>query len=109
MHPMKNRIILWLPCGVMHLNLQSKHRRGVDGNQSMARISFLGILIFWILLLGTLGDEISKVVLLKYLGHLIYLFLHTCGFWMESFMEVSAFLPFSSLSTFGSRGIVEGF
>jgi hypothetical protein len=28
---------------------------------------------------------------------------------MESFMEVCAFLPFSSLSTFGSRGIGEGF
>jgi hypothetical protein len=42
--------------------------RGVDGNQSMARIAFLGIMIFWILLLVTLRDAISKVILLKYLG-----------------------------------------
>jgi hypothetical protein len=74
----------------------------------MARIDFLGILILWLLLLGTLRDAISKVLLLKYLGHLIYLFLHTCRFWMESFMVVSAFLPLSSLFTFGFRGIVEG-
>jgi hypothetical protein len=75
----------------------------------MVRIAFLGILILWLLLLGTLRDAISKVLLLKYLGHLIYLFLHTCRFCMESFMVVSAFLPLSSLSTFGFRGIVEGF
>jgi hypothetical protein len=54
-------------------------------------------------------DAISKVVLMKYLGHLIYHFLHACGFLMESFMEVNAFLPISSLSTFESGGIIEGF
>ena len=43
--------------------------RGVDGNQGMARIAFLRIQIFWLLLLGTLEDAISKVVLLKYLRH----------------------------------------
>jgi hypothetical protein len=106
---MKNRLILWQPCGVMLLIYDPSIGRRVDGNQSMARIVFLQILIFWLPLLGTLEDAISKVVLLKYLGHLIYLFLHTCGFWMESFMEVSAFLPFSYLSTFGSGGIIEGF
>jgi hypothetical protein len=60
----------------------------------MARISFPRILIFWILLLGTLKDVISKVVLLNYLCHLIYMFLHTCGLWMESFIP---FLPFPPL------------
>jgi hypothetical protein len=35
----------------------------------MARISFLGILIFCLLLLGTLEDAISKAILLKYLSH----------------------------------------
>ena len=35
--------------------------------------------------------------------------MHACRFWMESFMTVRTFLPFSSLSTFGSRGIGEGF
>ena len=43
--------------------------RGFDGNQGMTRIAFLGIMIFWLLLLGTLGDTISKVVSLKYLNH----------------------------------------
>jgi hypothetical protein len=43
--------------------------RGVDGNQGISRIAFLGILILSLLLLGTLGDGISKVVLLKYVGH----------------------------------------
>ena len=75
----------------------------------MARIAFLGILIFWLLLLGTLEDVISKVVLMKYLRHHIYFFFHACVFRMESFVTRCAFLPFSSLFPFGSRGISEGF
>jgi hypothetical protein len=106
---MKSRLLLWIPCGVMLLNLQSSIGRGVDGNQSMARIAFFGILIFWLFLIGTPSGWDLQGFLLKYLGHLIYLFLHTCRFWMESFMAVSAFLPFSSLFTFGSGGIVEVF
>ena len=83
--------------------------RGVDGNQGMTRIAFLGIQIFWLLLLGTLGDAISKVVLLKYLRHQIYFIFHACGFRMESFVTVCEFLPFTSLFPFGSGGIGEGF
>jgi hypothetical protein len=75
----------------------------------MARITFLGIWIFWILLLGTLEDAISKFVLLKYLRHQMYLFFHACIFRMESFVTVRAFLPFSSLFSFGSKGIGERF
>jgi hypothetical protein len=75
----------------------------------MARIAFLGIQIFWLLLLGSIGDVISKVVLLKYLRNHVYLFFHVCGFQMESFVTVRAFLPFSSIFPFGSRGIGEGF
>jgi hypothetical protein len=67
------------------------------------------IQIFWLLLLGTLGDAISKVVLLKYLRHHIYFFLHACKFRMEYFVTIRAFLPFSSLFPFGSGGIDEGF
>jgi hypothetical protein len=82
MHPKKNILLLRQPCDVMLLNLRSKHRRGVDGNQGMARIVFLGIQIFWLLLLGTLGDAISKVVLLKYLRHQIYFFcMHADSEW----------------------------
>ena len=40
---------------------------------------------------------------------IIYFFFHACGFRMESFVIVCAFLPFSSLLPFGSRGIGEGF
>jgi hypothetical protein len=58
MHPKKNMLLRHPSIG-----------RGVDGNQGMARITFLGIQIFWLLLLCTLGDAISKVVLLKYLRH----------------------------------------
>ena len=36
-------------------------------------------------------------------------FFHACEFWMESFVRVRAFLPFSSLFPFGSKGIGEGF
>jgi hypothetical protein len=83
--------------------------RGVNRNQGMARIAFLGIQIFWLLILGTVGDVISKVVFLKYLSHYIYFLLHACGFWMESFVTLRAFSPFSSLFPFGSRGVREGF
>ena len=83
--------------------------RGVDCNQGMARIVVLGIQLFWLLLLCTLGDDISKAVFLKYLRHHIYLFLHACRFQMDSLVVVCAFLSFSSLFSFGSRGISEGF
>jgi hypothetical protein len=75
----------------------------------MARIAFLGIQIFWLLLLCTLGDAISNVVFLKYLRHQIYFFFHACRFRMESFVTICAFLSFSSLFSFGSGDIGEGF
>jgi hypothetical protein len=71
----------------------------------MARITFLDILIFWLLLLGTLRGAISK------------LFFYVFG---PFDLSVSAYMQIldgilygnnsiSPLSTFGSRGIVERF
>ena len=61
------------------------------------------------LLLGNLWNVITMVVLLKYLGHLIYLLLHAWGFQMESFLAICAFPHFLPFFTFGSWGIIEGF
>ena len=61
------------------------------------------------LLLGSLWNAIPKVVLQKYLGHLIYLLLHAWVFWMETFPKICAFLQFLQFFTFGSKGIIEGF
>jgi hypothetical protein len=80
--------------------------RGVDGNQDMDIIAFIGILIFWLLLLGTLGDAISKVSFAEVFGSL--------DLYFYSYMRILDGILYgskciSSLSTFGSGGIVEGF
>jgi hypothetical protein len=71
----------------------------------MARIDFLGIQIFWLLLLGTLGDAISKVVFLKYLRHNIYFF--SCMRILNGILFDSTCI--SPLLPFEFRSIDEGF
>jgi hypothetical protein len=72
------------------------------------RVTSFG-LIFHVLL-GNFENVILEVVLLKNLHHLINLFLHACIFGMIITISVTIFgCPFLSFSTFGARGIIEGF
>ena len=87
-------------------------RWGINCNKSMM-ISFLRRKIFVLLLLDSLWNEVSKVVLLKCLCHKIDLFLHACGFFMIQFISISALLSLLILlgiwRVFGTWRIVEGF
>jgi hypothetical protein len=58
---------------------------------------------------GTLDNLIPKVVLLNNSSHKVYLLLHACGLWMESLIAVGTLMSFLPFSTFGSRGVIEGF
>jgi hypothetical protein len=49
-------------------------------------------MIFFLLLLDSLWNEVSKVVLLKFLCHKIDLFFHAFGFLIIWFIAVSALL-----------------
>jgi hypothetical protein len=53
-------------------------------------ITFLRSMIFFLLLLNSLWNEVSKVVLLKCMCHKIDLFLHACGFFMIRFIAICA-------------------
>jgi hypothetical protein len=55
-------------------------------------ITFPRSRIFFLLLLDSLWNEVSKVVLLKCMCHKIDLLLHACGFFMIHFIAVSALL-----------------
>jgi hypothetical protein len=52
-------------------------------------ITFLRIMKLFLVLLRSFMNEVSKVVLLKYLCHKIYLIIHACGFFMIWFIEIS--------------------
>jgi hypothetical protein len=47
-------------------------------------------MIFFLLLLGFFGNEVSKVVMLNYSFHKIDLILHACGFFMIWFIAISS-------------------
>jgi len=83
---------------------------GINCNQSMM-ITFMRSKIFFLLLLDSLWNEVSKVVLLKCMYHKIDLFLHTCGFFMIRFIEVSALLSLilGIWRVFGAWRIIKGF
>ena len=59
-------------------------------------------------LLGALRDVIPKVVLLKDFCHLVNLFLHARGFWMESSLTVGASVSFLPFLISRARGVIEG-
>ena len=63
------------------------------------------ILIF---LLGALRDVVPKVVLLKDFYHLINLFLHARGFWMESSLTIGASISFLPFLISRAGGVIEG-
>jgi hypothetical protein len=55
-------------------------------------ITFLRSKIFFLPLLDSLWNEVSKVVLLKCLCHKIDMFLHACGFFIIHFIAISELL-----------------
>ena len=59
-------------------------------------------------LLGALRGVVPKVVLLKDFCHLVNLFLHAGGFWMESSMTVGAFVSSLPFLISGVEGVIEG-
>jgi hypothetical protein len=76
-------------------------------------ITFLRSRIFFLLLLDSLWNEVSKVVLLKCLCYKVDLFLHACGFFMIQFIALSALLSLLLLlgiwRVFGTWRIIKGF
>jgi len=76
-------------------------------------ITFLRSMVFFLLLLDTLWNEFSKVLMLKCMCHKINLFLHACGFFMIWFIAVSAlcflFILLEIWRVFGTWTIIKWF
>jgi hypothetical protein len=55
-------------------------------------------MIFFLILLGSFRNEVSKVVILKYLCHKTDFLLHACGFFLIWFIAIIALLSLLLLS-----------